>query len=177
MKGIIVMKKRLFGFLMACLMLTTVFGYATAAELSPTTSAEEEPVAVVLSSSLANDISTGVSRPVTVEDPTAVIPVRSVSQTKQLNLAVGKSWSLSFNMNASGSPHNAFNVVTSNMSGKYKYIITGSQGYSYESGEYNNQGTTFTTSNAWSNETYTVYIVNTGTTTLTGTVQVSSYYK
>ena len=173
------MKKRFFGLLMACLMLATMIvpASASASALSPTTIAEDEAVAVVLFSGAADDISTGISRPVTVEGSSLVAPAKSVSLTKTLNVAVGKSWSTSFNMNASGSPHNAFNVVTSNISGKYKYIITGNQGYSYESGEYTNQGTTFTTSNAWSNETYTVYIVNTGSTALTGTVQVSSYYK
>lgn len=102
-------------------------------------------------------------------------PLVSISQN--FSVSVGNSWKRSFNTgNLFVEDHNAFKTIVSGVSGKYKVIITDDQGYEYESAEYTNQDVTFTTTNAWSSRTFTVYILNTGTSTLTGQVKISSYY-
>lgn len=110
------------------------------------------------------------------DDP--MISPQSVSTTKTLNLAVGKSWSKSFKMNTlTGSNHNAFNTKISNVtSGKYKVIITGSNGYKYESTE-RTTDTTFTTTNAKKDVTYTVTIINTSANNLKAKADITSYIK
>lgn len=112
-----------------------------------------------------------------IEDELMIEPLK-VSTSKTLNLGVGKSWSKSFTMNnPGGSDHNTFNTKVSNVtSGKYKVIITGSNGYKYESPE--RSGTrTYTTSNAKSGVTYKVTIVNTSASNLKAKADITSYIK
>ncbi|AWE07627.1 hypothetical protein DCE79_09635 [Lysinibacillus sp. 2017] len=72
------------------------------------------------------------------------------------------------------SDHNAFNVKVSNVSGKYKYIINGSNGYQYESSEMTS-GNTWTTNHANLDVTYTITIVNTGPNSLSAKVNITSF--
>lgn len=95
--------------------------------------------------------------------------------TKSLNLAKGESWtSKSFSMNSLSSTHNTFNVKLSNISGKYKVLITSTKGYEWESSE-RTTGTTFTTTNARNDVYYEVTVINTGTGSLTGKCEITSY--
>lgn len=101
----------------------------------------------------------------------------AVSISRDFSVAVGNSWSTSFNTGKLFvEDHNAFKTIISDVTGKYKFIITDDQGYEYSSAEYTNRDMTFTTTNAGSSRTFTVYILNTGTSTLTGHVKISSYY-
>jgi hypothetical protein len=99
-----------------------------------------------------------------------------VENTATLSLAVGKSCSDSFKMNNwINEDHDAFKVKVSGVtSGKYKVIIKGSDGYSYESSEYSSDQT-FTTTKAKTGVTYTVTIVNTSASTLKGKVNITIY--
>ena len=111
-----------------------------------------------------------------VESESAITPL-AVSTSKDFSVSVGKSWSASFNTGKLlTEDHNAFTVVISGVTGTYKVIITDDYGYEYVSSEYTNTDITITTTNAASYRTFTVYIVNTGSTTLTGHVKISSYY-
>lgn len=114
------------------------------------------------------------SAPVVVEK-NEIAPL-GVDNTATLSLAVGKSWSDSFKMNNwINEDHDAFKVKVSGVtSGKYKVIIKGSDGYSYESSEYSSDQT-FTTTKAKTGVTYTVTIVNTSASTLKGKVNITSY--
>lgn len=101
----------------------------------------------------------------------------SVTHSTNLNLSVGNNWSYSFNTWVAGAEdHNTFNVVTNNMSGKYKILVVDDKGYQYETPEFTNQDNTVTVWNASSDRWFTVYILNTSFDTLTGSVRLSSYY-
>lgn len=102
---------------------------------------------------------------------------RAVSLSEDFSCETGKSWSTSFTTDKWFSDdHNAFKTIIDDFSGgSYKVIIEGSNGYSYTSSEYTS-GHSFTTRNAKSNVTYTVYIVNTGSGTISGNVKISSFY-
>lgn len=101
----------------------------------------------------------------------------SVSLSEDFNLSIGQSWSRSYYMdNLFAEAHNAFKINTIDVKGRYRIIINGSNGYSTSSEEYTNVGTKITITNAKPGVKYMVYIVNTGEGTLTGQVQISSYY-
>lgn len=105
----------------------------------------------------------------------AVIP-RAVSIDKDFSVSTGKSWSTDFDMTKwFADDHNAFKVIVSDVSGTYKLIIEGDNGFSYTSDELTS-GCTCTATNVPSGVKYTVYIVNTGSGTLSGNVKISSYY-
>ena len=96
----------------------------------------------------------------------------SVSASKSISLAIGNSWSKSFTTG----DHNAFKFIVSGFSGdKYKVVIIGSNGYSYETSEHTSD-CTITVTNAKASVTYTVYVINVGTERRTATVKLSSYY-
>lgn len=110
-------------------------------------------------------------------DEAETVDPASVNISENFTVAVGKSWERSFNTGVLfADPHNAFKVIVSDVTGKYKIIITDNKGYEYESPEYSNKGATVTIVNAWSDRTFKVNIVNVSTTTLTGHVKLSSYY-
>ena len=102
---------------------------------------------------------------------------RAVSIDKDFSVSTGKSWSTDFNMTKwFADDHNAFKVIVSDVSGgSYKLIIEGDNGLSFTSEEYT-KGCTATVTNAHPGVEYTVYIVNTGSGTLSGNVKISSYY-
>lgn len=115
---------------------------------------------------------------VTVESNAAeaVMPY-AVSIDKDFSISTGKSWSTDFTMTKwFADDHNAFKVVVSGVSGgSYKVVIEGSNGLSYTSDE-STSGRTITVTNAQSDVKYTVYILNTGSGTVSGNVKISSYY-
>lgn len=84
---------------------------------------------------------------------------RAVSQTGSILLAAGDYFSIDFKMNKwTSDDHNAFNVKVSDFDcGSAKVKIEGSNGYSWES-DFVNKDTTFVTSNAKPDVTYTVTI-------------------
>ncbi|MDD2477033.1 MAG: M56 family metallopeptidase [Dysgonamonadaceae bacterium] len=106
-------------------------------------------------------------------DPNEVEPYK-VDLSKEFDLAVGKSYQTTFTMDGWGDSHDAFKSKITNVSGTYKYIINGDNGYSYTSDECTS-AETFTTTNAKSGVKYTVTIVNTGATKLTGKLNITSY--
>lgn len=109
------------------------------------------------------------------EEP--LISALGVDNSTSLNLTVGDSWANSFKMNNWFSDnHNAFNVKILVTSGKYKIMVQGTNGYKYESSEYSSSKT-LTITNAQSDVTYTVTIVNTSVNTLKGKVNITSYIK
>lgn len=104
------------------------------------------------------------------------ISPRGVSVDKDFYCAVGDSWQKEFKpSNWFSADHNAFKTKVTNVIGKYKVIINGSNGYAYESSEYTDVDMIFTTTNAKANITYTVTIVNTGSSPLSGHVELYSY--
>lgn len=114
----------------------------------------------------------------TVEESSSEnIDERSVSLSQDFTAYVGQSWSTHFTMDRIvGENHNAFKVVVTNVKGgTYKVIITSDHGYEYTSSECSG-GVTLTTTNANAGERYHVYIVNTGSSPVTGKVKISSYY-
>lgn len=119
------------------------------------------------------------TKEVTVEsDKVETVITRAVSIDKDFSVSTGKSWSTDFNMSKwFADDHNAFKVVVSSVSGgSYKVVMEGDNGFSYTSNEYNNSGCTLTVTNAQPDVKYTVYIVNTGSGTVSGNVKISSYY-
>lgn len=104
------------------------------------------------------------------------ITPRGVSVDKDFYCAVGDSWQKEFKpSNWFSTDHNAFKTKVTNVVGKYKVIINGSNGYAYESSEYTDVDMIFTTTNAKANVTYTVTIVNTGSSPCSGHVELYSY--
>lgn len=110
-------------------------------------------------------------------DESALDPSRSVSISTDFTVKVGASFIRSFNTgNLFVEDHNAFNVIVSDTNGSsYKVLVLNDQGWSFESDEYT-RGCTVTISNAFSDQTFTVYILNTDTKELTGHVKISSFY-
>ena len=102
---------------------------------------------------------------------------RSVSISTDFTVKVGASFIRTFNTgNLFVEDHNAFKVIVSDTNGaKYRYVIVNDQGWSYESPEYT-VDSSVTITNAFSDQTFTVYIVNTGAKELTGHVKISSFY-
>lgn len=146
----------------------------------PVTNAVPEKIAstpvVVSASSDVRDDDIPVSFVIEESDETGIDP-HAVSISKDFTANVGGSWSTSFNTGKIfADDHNAFRTIVSDVSGKYKILITDDKGHEYESPEYSDSGVTVTTTNAWSDRTFTVYILNTGTRTVTGHVKISSYY-
>lgn len=88
-----------------------------------------------------------------------IISPQAVSVSASFSCSVGESWQKTFDTKKFfAEDHNAFKTVITEVSGKYKVIITGSDGYAYESKEYNGVGVTLTTTNAASSVDYTVTI-------------------
>ena len=114
---------------------------------------------------------------VTVGSSGAAVESRAISLSEDFYILVGTSWATSFTTDKwFAEDHNAFKVVIDDISaGTYKYIIKGSDGYEYTSAEVSGDHT-FTTTNAKGGITYTIYIVNTCASELSGTIKVSSYY-
>lgn len=85
---------------------------------------------------------------------------RGVSRSGTISLLAGGYFSADFKMNNwNSNDHNAFNVKISDFDkGSVKVKINGSNGFSWESG-YVSKETTFVTSNAKSDVTYTVTIL------------------
>jgi hypothetical protein len=176
------MKKKLVG-LLACAMIMVLTVSAFAAEnQEPVTTLEVAPgEAMAIAEFVVADGEADADMPYTtvVEgvDETGVIETRAVSISKDFSVSVGNSWSTSFDTGKIFvDDHNAFKTIVSDVEGKYKVLITDDKGYAYETEEFNSRGVTLTTTNASSTRTFTVYILNTGTSTLTGHVKISSYY-
>lgn len=109
-----------------------------------------------------------------------VIKPMKIDYQTNFTVSTGKSYSRSFKMideyNTWADPHNNFTVKVSNFSGgKYKIIITATNGYRWESSEHSS-GTTVTTRNCSHTATYTVYITNTSYGDIRGTVSLNSFY-
>lgn len=105
------------------------------------------------------------------------VETKSVSLSKNFTAYVGQSWSTHFTMDKSiVEDHNAFKTIVSDVKGgTYKVIITSDSGYEYTSPEYSGR-VSLTTTNAKPGVRYHVYILNTGSDTLTGKVKISSFY-
>lgn len=102
---------------------------------------------------------------------------RSVSVSADLDLAVGESWSKTFNTVVwFNDDHDAFRVAVTNVTGTYKIIITDTDGFEYSSPEMTNADYGVTIIHAHSDRDFTVYVVNTGSTKMTGHVRLSSFY-
>lgn len=113
-----------------------------------------------------------------VDEETSLIQPLGVQKEDVLNLAPGRSWRVSFKVdNIIHADHNAFNIKVSNVtSGRYKIMVTGSNGYNYETTEISGNST-LTISNAAKGVTYTAIVVNTSSINLNGKVNVTSYIK
>ena len=100
-----------------------------------------------------------------------------VDNSVNLNLEVGASWTDSFKINnLTNVEHNALNINISNVtSGKYKVIITATNGYQFESPEYLS-GSITTIKNVNPDVTYNATIINTSASTLKATADVASYF-
>lgn len=138
------------------LAITMMFAITTTAFAAENAGFEEE---VIVTENIENEISP-----------------RGVSIDTDFYCAVGDSWQKDFKpSNWFSEDHNAFKTKVTNVLGKYKVIINGSNGYAYESPEYTDTDRIFTTTNAKPNVTYTVTIVNTGSSPLSGHVELYSY--
>ena len=95
----------------------------------------------------------------------------AVMISRTISLAIGKSWSKTF----AAVDCDSLQLIVSGFSGdKYKVIIKGSNGYSYESAEQTEDCTVVLT-NAQAEAEYTVYIINVGTVRMTAGVNLSAY--
>jgi|GEM_PF-4191317 len=168
----------------ATLTLAQPSALAKSLEKETITEITNQEIAVDKTNKSVEVVSTAVETPELTEqtdlstDKPTITPL-GVDNTASLDLAVGKSWSDSFKMNNwINTDHNAFNVKVSNVTGggTYKVIITGTNGYSYESSD-QSSGNTWTISNAKVDVTYKVTIVNTSSKTVKATVNITSYVK
>lgn len=110
-----------------------------------------------------------------------VVQTRSISSTGGILLAKGTSFSESFNMKTGifglDTPHNAFNVKVHGITqGVCKIVISGSDGFYYESSEFSSDKT-LTTSNAKSDVKYTVTFYAGKASDLAGKYAITSYIK
>ena len=108
----------------------------------------------------------------------AEITPATVDLSQGFNILTGQKWYKSFKMNKLiGDSHNAFKVVTSNISGggTYTIVIKGTNGFNYASDPLT-YGATKTIPYAAEDVTYTVYLVNIGANPVRGNVAITSYY-
>lgn len=104
---------------------------------------------------------------------------RKVDLSKSINIDGGDSWKTSFDVGKwwPADDHNAFKIHISNVTGEYKVLINGSDGYFYESSTYTG-GVTVTTINAHNEVTYSVAVVNTKSNQKASMdVKIYSYYQ
>lgn len=91
-------------------------------------------------------------------------------------LAAGGKKMFTFKMNnGSNTAHNTFVIKTSGVyGGTYKIIVTGTNGFNYATPELSSSNT-HTVYHAAKDVTYTVMILNTGSTHVYGKVNITSY--
>jgi hypothetical protein len=170
------MKKLITVMLAFVIVATCIVSTASATQGDPIVTIELEDTAYVRTptQNVTNPGDPIASWSATVEN---VSGARSVSISKDITAKIGKSWSTTFNTSKIFSDdHNAFKVVVSNVSGsRYKVLVANNNGWAYESPE-STSGCTVTVSNVSGSDTYTVYVQNVGTGTLSAHVKISSYY-
>lgn len=103
---------------------------------------------------------------------------RKINITESISLSGGDTWKKRFDTDRFlVSDHDAFRVKLTNVSGSFKVMILGGNGYYYESPTYTDTNVTFTTINAKADVQYTVSIINASNDTkLTATVEIESFY-
>lgn len=103
---------------------------------------------------------------------------RKINITESISLSGGDTWKKRFDTDRFlVSDHDAFRVKLTNVSGSFKVMILGGNGYYYESPTYTDISVTFTTINAKADVQYTVSIINANNDTkLTATVEIESFY-
>lgn len=103
---------------------------------------------------------------------------RKISLTEDISLAAGDTWKERFDTDRIIiSDHDAFRVKLTDVSGSFKLMILGGNGYFYESAVYTDVDVTFTTTNAKADVQYTVSIINVSNDTkFTATVEIESFY-
>lgn len=103
---------------------------------------------------------------------------RKINITKTISLSVGDTWKKRFDTDRLlFEDHNAFKVELANVSGSFKVIIMGGNGFYFESSTYTDTNVTFVTANASADVQYTVSVINTSNdTNLSATVEIESFY-
>lgn len=106
------------------------------------------------------------------------INTRKIDLSEKISLSAGDTWKERFDTDRFlVSDHDAFRVKLTNVSGSFKVMILGGNGYFYESSTYTDTNVTFTTINAKADVQYTVSVINTSSDTkLTATVEIESFY-
>lgn len=173
------MKRKLIAVLCGVMLVSSLSLMAFAASADPSVNAEVvtaegTPYVPVAVQTVGNPNDPVGSCSETVEN---LPETRAVSISKNISVQIGNSWSTTFDTaKIFADDHNAFKVVVSNVSGsKYKIIVKNNTGWTYETTEYTG-GSTVTVTNASGSKDYTVYVLNTGTGTLSANVKISSYY-
>lgn len=111
--------------------------------------------------------------------PEATAESRKVSYDKDFSIGVGGTFSKSFNMSVLlGDDHNMFSVVIDDLSSNPSYVVTIESDESGADAFVTPTRYTFYTVKrpGKSGVTYTLTIMNVGSTTLTGNLKISSYY-
>lgn len=103
---------------------------------------------------------------------------RKINLTKKISLSAGDTWKQSFNTDRFLlADHDAFRVKVTNVSGSFKVMILGGDGFFYESYSYTNSNATITVKKVDADTQYTVSVINiSNNTTLTATVEIESFY-
>ncbi|OON98371.1 MAG: hypothetical protein ATN35_05380 [Epulopiscium sp. Nele67-Bin004] len=110
------------------------------------------------------------------EDSNGVAPI-VVDELVYLKLPAGEYYDIDFKVDKFfGTDHNSFTTRIMDVTGTYKYMVIGSDGYKYTSPERSTDDT-FTTTNASSGVEYRVMILNTNAIPLTCTAHTFSFIK
>lgn len=100
---------------------------------------------------------------------------------KSVSLKIGTSYSKSFKMNNFlADPHNAFKITVNNPSGNYGdyiVIVTKSDGSWAHKFSRKNYSATVEVNDCVPDVTYTVYVMNIGTKTLSADVNITSFFQ
>lgn len=100
--------------------------------------------------------------------------VKEIGYSEDFSVSVGTSWEEAFNLDKLFDvAHDVLKVTVSDVSdGTYKLIIVDEAGATYSTSELTGDRTV-TITGAEANSSYTVYVVNTGTATVTGHITIS----
>ena len=133
-------------------------------------------LSVCISASAATSSTTEITT--AIESDSSQDNERKINITESMSLSGGDTWKKRFDTDRFlVSDHDAFRVKLANVSGSFKVMILGGNGYYYESPTYTDISVTFTTINAKADVQYTVSIINANNDTkLTATVEIESFY-
>jgi hypothetical protein len=112
-----------------------------------------------------------------LDDAIQITPLK-VDSSDSINLSGGDTWKKKFDMNRwwPANPHDAFEIKVTDVTGSYKVLILGADGYYYSSNTYTDTGVTLTITNAKPDINYTVSVVNTSTNKeLKAKITIKSY--